>query len=112
MDQVGRIGDQASAEYFLDPDVMVRVQIVCGDLHADASRAKLERPDRVLERVDWILVLAASPGPELIDQCIVLEFVAFPLAGEDGYGAVCGGDQEALKLLITLRVRPGQPVDR
>ena len=112
MDQVGRLGDQGVAEDFLDPDVMVRVQIVSGNLHANTSRAKVERPGEPFERVDRIFGLAASPGPELIDQCIVLEFVAFPLAGEDGDGPVRGGDQEALKLLITLRVRPGQPVDR
>ena len=91
---------------------MVRVQIVGGNLHPDASSVKAERAGQPFERGDRILGLAASPGPELIDQRIVLEFVPFPLAREDDHRPVRGGDQEALELLITLRVRPGQPVDR
>ena len=112
MNQVRRFGHERLAEELLDPHVVMRVEIVPWHFHADASSHHAQRLGEPFESRDRIFRLAATPGPKLIDQRIVPKFVSFAVASQHADRPGLGGNQQALKFLIALRVRPGQPANR
>ena len=86
--------------------VLAGLLLLCGSIGDRYGRKRMMTIGLV------VFGLAAAPGHDPVDEGVVAELVAFTIAREDGQRPGRRGYQQALELLIALRVRAREPVNR
>jgi hypothetical protein len=112
MDKVRRLGDQRDAEKGLQREVVAGVKVISRNLEPHPRPGQAERAGGSREGRDRVVKLPPTPDLDPVDESVIGELRRLALPRQHRERPRLGGEEQTLELLIALRIRAGEPVDR